>query len=258
MSTFALDSQGVARKKDRRPSLLRLTAVELEKMVNTRSGFWVMLGIAGATVVLAFLNGLAHAGRQATYIHVFHDASQPLAFLLPVLGVLLICSEWTQRTTLTTFALVPDRRRVLAAKINACLLVSLAALILSVIASVVVVAAFGHARHGAGVLPASVIFQGWVHLAAWMMIGLAFGTALLASTPAIVAYLLLPIAFSGAVDAVHGLDGVSTWLNITSFNPMTLHALSATEWAHVIATMALWVGVPLLVGLVRVRGRDIA
>ena len=257
MSTLALDSESVALKRDRRPSLLRLTAVELEKMVNTRSGFWVMLGIAGATVLLAFLNGIAHAGRQATYIHVFHDASQPLAYLLPVLGILLICSEWTQRTALTTFTLVPIRRRVLAAKVNAGLLVSLAALILSVIASVVVVIAFGHARHGAGALPISVIFQGWVHLAGLMMIGLAFGTALLASAPAIVAYLLLPIAFDGAVNTVHGLDGVSTWFNITSFNPMTLHTLSATEWAHVIATMALWVGAPLLVGLYRVRGRDI-
>jgi ABC-2 type transport system permease protein len=257
MSTHTLDSENVVRARGRRPSLLRLTAVELEKMVNTRSGFWVTLGIAGATVVLAFLNGLAHGGRQATYIHVFHDASQPLSFLLPVLGVLLICSEWTQRTTLTTFTLVPIRRRVLAAKVNASLLVSLAALILSVIASVAVAVAFGHHRHGAGVLPLNVIFQGWIHLAGWMLIGLAFGTALLASTPAIVAYLLLPIALAGALNVVRA-GGLSDWFNITSFNPMTLHALSATEWAHVITTLTLWVGAPLLVGLYRVRGRDIA
>ena len=111
-------------RRDLRPSAARLTAVELRKLVNTRSGFWVMLGVAAVTVALALVNGLANGGRDATYTHVFHDTLLPAAYLLPLLGVLAICGEWTQRTTLTTFTLVPVRPRVLLAKALACLLVA--------------------------------------------------------------------------------------------------------------------------------------
>ena len=39
--------------------------------------------------------------------------------LLPVLGVLSVTSEWSQRTAMTTFALVPGRGRVVGAKLLA-------------------------------------------------------------------------------------------------------------------------------------------
>ena len=102
---------GVA--EDRRPPLARLTAVELRKMVNTRSGFWVLITVAVMTMLVALISVTNHGGRGATYTHVFHDASLPSAYLLPIVGILLICAEWTQRTTLTTFTLVPVRRRAI-------------------------------------------------------------------------------------------------------------------------------------------------
>jgi ABC-2 type transport system permease protein len=244
---------------DRRPPLARLTIVELRKMVDTRSGFWVTVGVAAVTVIFAFVNGLDHGGRDATYIQVFHDAAQPSAYLLPLLGVLLVCSEWTQRTNLTTFTLVPARERVIAAKVTAGLVISLAALLMTVTVALIVTATLGHAASGAGTLPVSVIAQGWVNSAGWMLIGLAFGIALLTSTPAIVAYLLLPPAAGGALDALHSLSGIAPWVSVTrSFPLLTLQPLNATQWGHVATTLALWIGVPFLLGLRRVRSGDIA
>ena len=86
---FQLTEDRGGAMSDRRPPLSRLVAVELRKTVNTRSGFWVIVGIAWLIVVFALVNGLAHGGREATYTHVFHDALQPSAYLLPILGVLL-------------------------------------------------------------------------------------------------------------------------------------------------------------------------
>jgi ABC-2 type transport system permease protein len=244
---------------DGRPPMARLTAVELRKAVNTRSGLWALIGIGALMVLFALFNGLDHGGRDATYTHVFHDALQPSAYLLPVLGVLLICGEWTQRTTLSTFALVPDRDRVLGAKAIACLIVSLVALIATVIVSVALTAALGHATGGAGTLPLTIIAQGWVTLAGWMLIGLAFGSAILATAPAIVAYLLLPNAWNAVTSAIHGLSHAATWLSASrSTAPLTMHPASTTQWAHVATTLLLWVGVPVLIGLRRIRGSDIA
>ena len=228
-------------------------------MVNTRSGVWVMLGVAAVTVALALVNGLANGGGEATYTHVLHDTLLPAAYLLPLLGVLAMGGEWTHRTTLTTFTLVPARPRVLAAKALACLLVATAALIVVLVVSVALTATLGHARGGAGKLPLSVIIQGWVDIAGWMLIGLAFGAALLNTAPAIVAYLVLPNAWNAVGGTLHSLSGVATWLSASkSTAPLTVHTFDASQWAQLVATLTAWVGVPMLVGTWRLRRGDIS
>lgn len=241
-----------------RPPLSRLTAVELRKMLNTRSGIWTTLGVAAVTVIFAFVNGLAHGGHDATYTHVLHDGAQPSALLLPLLGVLLVCTEWTQRTTLTTFTLVPDRRRVITAKGLAGLATATAAWLGAVLASVALTAAFSHAPGGPGALPMTVILQTWLLLAGWMFVGLAFGLALMATVPAIMAYLLAPLVVAGITNAIHSLSGLTAWLDLAhALAPLTLHPLGATDWSHLLLSVLLWIGLPLLVGLNRLRGTDL-
>jgi ABC-2 type transport system permease protein len=40
--------------------------------------------------------------------------------------------------------------------------------------------------------------------------------------------------------------------------PLTLNPLSATQWAHLLTALAIWIGLPLLVGLWRIRRTDLA
>ena len=42
----------------------------------------------------------------------------PQGFLLPVMGILLVTQEWTQRTGMVTFTLEPHRGKVIAAKVD--------------------------------------------------------------------------------------------------------------------------------------------
>jgi ABC-2 type transport system permease protein len=58
----------------------------------------------------------------------------PVGVLLPVLGVLLVTSEWSQRTAMTTFALVPRRFRVLTAKPLAAAVLAVLGVVASVVA----------------------------------------------------------------------------------------------------------------------------
>ena len=61
----------------------------------------------------------------------------PTAVLLPVLGILLVTSEWSQRTALTTFTLVPQRERIAVAKLAAGVAFSVLSLLVSLAASAI-------------------------------------------------------------------------------------------------------------------------
>jgi ABC-type transport system involved in multi-copper enzyme maturation permease subunit len=244
--------------KDQRPGVGRLVAVELRKMVNTRSGFWVPIAVAGLTALVSIIAASNHGGRDGTFSHVLHAASVPGAYLLPVMGVLLICSEYSQRTTLTTYTLVPNRWRVLGAKLGASLIVSTIALVACLLFAVLGASVFGHAPGGTGSLPLTIILQAWVFLAGGMVMGMAFGAAILVSAPAIVAYLLLPVVWNGLATNISWLATPARWLDSGStLGPLTEQNLSGTQWAHAAATFALWIGVPLVVGLTRIGRGDL-
>ena len=51
----------------------------------------------------------------------------PDGILLPVLGVMSVTSEWSQRTAMVTFALEPSRGRVIAAKYVSALVIAVVA-----------------------------------------------------------------------------------------------------------------------------------
>lgn len=244
--------------KNKRPGIGRLITVELRKMVNTRSGFWVPIAVAGLTALVSIIAASNHGGNDGTFRHVLHAASLPGAYLLPVMGVLLICSEYSQRTTLTTYTLVPNRWRVLGAKLGASFIVSTIALIACLLFTVLAASVFGHAPGGTGGLPLSIILQAWLFLVSGMVMGMAFGAAILVSAPAIVGYLLLPVVWNGLAGNISWLATPARWLDSdNTLGPLTTQNLTGTQWAHVATTFALWIGVPLVIGLTRIGRGDL-
>ena len=108
-------------------------------------------------------------------------------------------SEWSQRTGLITFALVPVRSRVLGAKLVASLVLAVAmlAMTVAVVAAGVLVASPGIEGTWSDVAP--LIGQSAVFLTAGMVTAVAFGAVLLASAPALVALFALPSAWMAVV-----------------------------------------------------------
>jgi len=239
------------------PSLTRLTGVELRKMSDTRAGWWLELSVLTIMVITATATCAAGHPNQRTFQHILSNALIPAAILLPVVGMLLITSEWSQRTTLTTFTLVPRRSRVLVAKLLAATTISVIPFAFGVAISAAGAAVSPSGVHGAWTLHGAVLAQGLIYLVTNMMIGVAFGTALLASAPAIVAYFALPTAISGLTSAV-GKHSFLAWIDTsTAFAPMTERSLSATQWGRVSTTWAVWLLLPLAIGLWRVLRSDI-
>jgi ABC-2 type transport system permease protein len=239
-----------------RPGLGRLVAVELRKIVDTRAGFWLQVAMVALTLLVVVIRLLVGNAADHTFQSVLDAGLQPAAVLLPVLGILLVTSEWSQRTGMMTFALVPVRSRVLGAKLVASLVLAVATLAMSlaVIASGVLVASAGDgAWSGVG----SLIGQSAVYLTTGMVSGIAIGAILLAPTPAIVLRFALPTAWM-AVVSLPAFSGVAPWVdNARAVGQMTAEVMSGTQWAHAGAALAIWMVLPLLIGARRFTRREV-
>ncbi len=244
-------------RADERPSLARLTLVELRKMVDTRSGFWLLLSSVVLTAGIVALFCVLAPADKITLAGALEVSVQPASVLLPILGVLLVTSEWSQRTAMITFALVPHRARVFAAKLAAGVVLALAALAVCLPAAALGTAIAADGGSGAWSLPPELLGRITLSVVISMFMGLGFGAMLLNSAPAIVLYFVLPLVSAG-LGAIPQLHGVASWLDATrTLAPLTGETMTATEWAQVGTTLALWLGVPLSVGLWRITRGEV-
>jgi ABC-type transport system involved in multi-copper enzyme maturation permease subunit len=243
--------------RDAQPPLRRLTLVEMRKMTDTRAGFWLQLAVVALTLAIAGIMVAVGDAHDHTFETMFSAAMQPSVNLLPVIGILLVSSEWSQRTAQQTFTLVPRRPRVVAAKLLASLVVAAAAFAVSIVVALLATAIAGSDAPGTWSLPAGQLAQMGLLFAFAMVGGVAFGALLLASAPAIVAYFLAPTAWA-ALLSISTFEDLAPWLDGSrSYAPMSEGAMSATEWAHVATTTALWIGVPLALGIARIRRNEV-
>jgi hypothetical protein len=111
MSATAMPTPRPSRRARRAPGW-PVTAVELRKMTDTRAGFWLQLAVVALTVAVIVIDVLFGHARDQTLREMLALAVAPASILLPIVGILLVTSEWSQRTALDTFALVPRRSRV--------------------------------------------------------------------------------------------------------------------------------------------------
>ncbi len=240
-----------------RPGLGRLIVVELRKMIDTRAGFWLQLATVAITVVAVIVRLAVGDATDHTFASVLDVGVKPASVLLPVAGILLVTSEWSQRTGMITFALVPVRSRVLGAKLVASLVLALAMLAVSVgvVAAGVLVASPGVDATGSDVAP--LIAQSAVYLTGGMVTGVAFGAVLLASAPAIVVLFALPITWT-AVASLSFFADAAPWLDTRlALGPMPQEVMSTTQWAHAGTALALWMLLPLLIGTWRITRREV-
>lgn len=239
-----------------------LVSVELRKMTDTRAGLWLLIGVG---VIVALVLGIAVATGDAgtrEFTNLVALAQLPLGILLPVLGVLAATSEWSQRTVLTTFSLVPSRSRVLTAKVLASLALALTAVVFSLMVAAVfaVLAPIAGDANSAWNLTAGELGQIVVFQLLNMLMGLALGTLLLNSALAIVLYFVLPTIWSGLTDSIDALADGQKWLD-TGTTWMRLidpdAAITGTQWAQAGTTALLWVALPMAIGLWRVLRKEV-
>ncbi len=238
----------------------RLLLVEARKLVDTRSGTALLSAIGVLTVAVILLSFLTMTVNDLTMHSMVGATSTPLSLLLPVLGILTVTTEWTQRTALVTFTLVPRRTDVLLAKVVVAFIVGLAS-------SVIAVGCAGGltmlARHGAsGSMDMTpTLIAGFVGLTALLVIqGVAFGMLFLNTPAAIVCYFAVPFVYSILGFSVAAFKPIAEWtdINRTSAVLFSDQTATATQWAQLGVSVGVWVLLPLVFGMVRTSRKEIS
>ena len=232
----------------------RLVGVELQKMFDTRSGFWLLAGGAllsvVATVITVFADPSLSYGGFAAAI------GAPLSIVLPMAGILAVTSEWSQRTGLTTFTMVPHRGRVITAKLVATLLVGVTS-----IAIAFSVGALGNLA-GSALMGQDTVWDVsfgnalTIFLAdgLGMLMGFMLGVLIRNSPGAIVAYFVYALALPAALGALAAFQDwfarAQGWVDF-QFSSTRLYdsGMTGTDWAHLGVSGLIWLVIPLAIGL---------
>jgi ABC-2 type transport system permease protein len=237
-----------------RAGLPRLSRIELRKMADTRAGFWLLLVIELLAIAIVTITLIGGKAEDKDLASLFQGTLWVVSLLLPVLGILAVTSEWSQRTALTTFALVPDRHRVIAAKLMAA-----AALAVASTGACLLTAAIGNAiAGGSWSLSLSAIGHGALFEVINLLGGVAFGLVFLSSPLAIVLYYVLPTVWAILGESIHALDKPADWLDSSrTMAPLVDGGMDADAWAHLATSVGLWLGVVLVIGLWRLRRTEL-
>ncbi|WP_182524947.1 ABC transporter permease [Nocardioides dongkuii] len=260
MSTAVLDQEVAARPARPAPApipMSRLVSVELRKSLDTRSGFWLLAGV-GIAAVLATAATIAFApDDQITYDSFGAAIGIPMAVLLPIIAILSITSEWSQRSGLTSFTLVPHRGRVVAAKLAVALGIGVTSMVVAL-----TVGALGNVL-GAAIVGVDPVWDieatSLATLALFqilnMLIGFTLGVLFRSSAVAIVGYFVFSFVLVTLTEVLAATQqwfaDLRPWVDFNFAQGALTDGASMTgeHWAQLGVTGFVWVVLPLAAGL---------
>lgn len=237
--------------------LSRIVSTELRKMFDTRSGFWLIASI-GVLALLATAAVIAFSSDGGMTYSAFAIAiGYPMTVLLPIIAILSVTGEWSQRSGLTTFTLVPHRGRVVAAKAIACVGVA--------VVTVPLAFAFGAVGNIVGSRIAG-IEPVWDLTAANMaaivlanvlglLVGFMLGVLIRSSAGAIVAYFVYSVLLPAVTVVLAGAQAwfrdLQPWIDFKYAQGTLIDGtVTPQQWEYLGVSSVIWLIVPLLLGLV--------
>ncbi|QNF92955.1 MULTISPECIES: ABC transporter permease [Janibacter] len=232
----------------------RLVGVEVRKMVDTRAGMWMLITMAAISFVVCGVLIAVGEGDDISMATFLGFITMPMLVLLPIMGIMSATQEWSQRTGLATFTLVPRRGRVLSAKVVASLVLALGLLVVAALAAALstLVSGGDFALEGLsvpGLVLTALIFT---------LQGVAFGAALLNTPLAIVTSLALPTVWTMLTSMSERMSDIAQWLDLNIVTgPLVEGTMTGSDWGHLATGGLVWVGVPLAIGTYRVLTREI-
>ena len=236
--------------------LTRVTAVELRKMFDTRSGFWLMASIVITAVLATGATILWAPESELTYDSFAASIGFPMAVILPMVAILAVTGEWSQRTGLSTFTLVPHRGKVIGAKAIGAVLIGVVSMLLAF-----GIGALGNLA-GTAITGTDLVWDiSFVHALEIMfanvlglMVGFMLGVVIRNSPGAIVAYfvysLLLPTLAMLLATSQQWFRDLQPWVDFNYAQSRLFDTgMTSENWAQLGVSSIIWLVAPLAIGL---------
>ena len=240
--------------------LTRLAKVELRKALDTRAGRWFTVSILALVLAVQAIYAFTAPDNEKDYGDFLSIAGGVLGYFMPILIIMLVTSEASQRNGLVTFTLEPRRSRVVVAKFLAG--VALAVTVMVLAALIAVVGTLLGASAGASPewsVDGNLLFNGFVLANVFgVLIGFAIATLIMNTPAAIVGYfaysLILPIAVGILGSLSSGFEDFAPWIEFnTAQMPLFSGDYTPTgeEWAQLATSGTIWLVIPLVLGIAR-------
>ena len=179
-----------------------------------------------------------------------------MTVILPMIAILSITGEWSQRTGLKTFTLVPHRGRIVRAKVASSVIVAVTSMLFAFAVGAignVVAAAFAYTEtvwdvsviHGVNILLGNLLC---------LLTGTMLGMLFRSSAGALVAYFvyafLLPTV-SGVLAASQGwFQSLQPWVDLNFAQGALFDGvLTSEQWANIATAAGIWLVLPAILGL---------
>jgi ABC-2 type transport system permease protein len=246
----ALDISGTARVP-----FTRLVAVELRKALDTRAGRWFAGSIVGLVLVIIVIYAFAAPDDSTDFGDFLFVSGSTLGYFLPILLILMVTSEWSQRTGLVTFTLEPHRARVIASKLVAGLVLGGGLVVLAA-----ALAGLGTLLAGGGwQVDTGFIVNGFVVAnLIGILVGFAIGMLLMNSPAAIVTYfiytLVLPIAVGILGAFQEWFRDLAPWIEFNTAQTSLFegdYVPTGEELGQLLVSGTIWLVIPFSIGLWR-------
>ena len=232
----------------------RSLGVEWRKSVDTRAARWLLAAVAAVAVIAAVVPiATPHSSDQdlPNYLAI---VAIGVTLFLPVVSILTLTSEWSQRTVLTTFTQDPHRQRVLAAKLAAGLgLAAIGGLAGVAMATVGLQVSDALGRPVSWNIGTAELIGYALFVLLSSLMGMAFGALLHNTAAAIAAYFAVPTLITIVAVPV---AGIRDWVDTATTSNWILHAEWSGHTAQIVTSIGIWVLLPLVVGLSRTLRRD--
>jgi hypothetical protein len=236
--------------------LSRIVVVELRKSLDTRAGFWLLASIGIASLLATGAVILFAPTDQFTYSTFTLAIGFPISVILPMIAILSVTAEWSQRSGLTTFTLVPHRSRVLVGK-------AIAALGIAIVSMLVAfpIGALGNVLgstiHGVPTVwdqgPIDVLYL-VLGNTLLLMVGFMLGVLIRSSTAALVAYLIyafvVPTLLNFLAFNQEWFRDLQPWIDPNySQDALFQGGFTGEQWIQLGVTTLVWLVAPLTVGV---------
>ncbi len=262
MTTQTISASPATRQPPHRPirttriPLRRIVAVELRKSFDTRAGRWLLASVGLASVLTSGAVIAWAPDDEFAYSTFTTTIAFPMSVILPIIAALAVTAEWTQRSGLTTFTVVPHRGRIMLGKAIAVVSVALPATAVALVVGAAgnVVSSWISGNDTVWDQDLTAVPYLLLSLALALAMGLVCGTLIRNSAGAIVAFFV----FSFVIPPLLGLlaltqdwfHDVQPWVDLDfQLAALLQGSFDSEQWLQLAATSTLWLLLPLVVGM---------